>query len=252
VAEYDAVAELYDETRGGEGRGDEYAADLDARLPAGEGPVLEVGVGTGVVALGLTRRGRRVIGLDVSRSMLWRARGRLGPVVALGDAMEMPLADASVAHAVSVWVIHAVSDPASLFAEAARVLRPGGRYLVCTTQRPDTDDVIGQIIVAMSEALEIRGTSVRPRLVTPDRVLEWATPAGFEGSIEPLSRVFTTTVSYELAAIERRAWPTLRELDEETFEQVTRPAIDAMRALPEGEYERRTTTDVVTLTRPSA
>ena len=57
MTEYDQLAEHYDETRGGEGRGDEYAADVDAHLPAGDGPILEIGVGTGVVALGLRRGG---------------------------------------------------------------------------------------------------------------------------------------------------------------------------------------------------
>ncbi len=74
MAEFDELAEQYDQTRGGEGRGDEYAADLDAVLPRGRGVVLDVGVGTGVVALGLARRGRAVLGLDVSAPMLARAR----------------------------------------------------------------------------------------------------------------------------------------------------------------------------------
>ena len=55
MTEFDAIAEHYDETRGGERRGQEYADDIDAHLPAGDGPILEIGVGTGVVALGLRR-----------------------------------------------------------------------------------------------------------------------------------------------------------------------------------------------------
>ena len=61
MAVYDAVAEHYDASRGGEQRGADFASELDARLPNGTGPVLEVGVGTGVVALGLAYLGR---GLD--------------------------------------------------------------------------------------------------------------------------------------------------------------------------------------------
>src|SRR5579872_1649870 len=73
MSEFDDIAADYDATRGGEPRGDQYAADLDARLPRGDGPILEIGVGTGVVALGLRRRGRPVIGLDISAPMLARA-----------------------------------------------------------------------------------------------------------------------------------------------------------------------------------
>jgi ubiquinone/menaquinone biosynthesis C-methylase UbiE len=127
VSEFDQLAEHYDETRGGEQRGDEYAAAIDVELPAGDGPILEIGVGTGAVALGLRKRGRTVLGLDLSAPMLTRARSRLGPVVMLSDAMEMSIATASVAHAVSVWVVHSVAEPTRHFREAARVIQPGGR-----------------------------------------------------------------------------------------------------------------------------
>src|SRR5580704_9431833 len=135
MAVYDDVAAVYDASRGGELRGDNFASELHARLPAGPGPVLEVGVGTGVVALGLARRGRAVIGVDVSAAMLARARARLGPVLVRGDSRALPLGDGSVSSAVSVWVVHAVVPPQAMFSEVARVLRPGGCYLVCPTNR---------------------------------------------------------------------------------------------------------------------
>ena len=43
MTEFDQLADHYDETRGGEQRGEDYAADIDAYLPAGEGPVVEIG-----------------------------------------------------------------------------------------------------------------------------------------------------------------------------------------------------------------
>ncbi len=248
MPEFDELAEIYDQTRGGEDRGEQYAADIAARLPRVTGPILEVGVGTGVVALGLVRRGHRVIGLDISAPMLSRARVRLGPVVVLGDATDMPLATASVAHAVSVWVIQAVAEPARLFSEVARVLRPDGRYVVCTTQRPHGDDRIGQIIDRMTAAVDERRGG-RPRGVTADQVLEWSGSAGFTGEVTSFDREFTSTPSLELHAIARRAWPSLRSLDEGDIEDVTGPAIEALRALPEPEYRRRMTAELVVLHR---
>ncbi len=126
VAEFDHLAEHYDLTRGGESRGDQYAAELDAILPEGDAVVLEIGVGTGVVALGLARRQRRVVGVDVSAPMLEFAQRRLGNVVVRGDGTRLPFASRSVSHAVAVWVVHAVGQPVKLFAEAARVIAPGG------------------------------------------------------------------------------------------------------------------------------
>jgi SAM-dependent methyltransferase len=246
VPEFDQLAELYDETRGGEQRGDEFAALLAPHLP-GDGRVLEVGVGTGVVALGLAKRGHRVLGLDVSRPMLRRGRERLGPVVVLGDAMELPIAGRSVASAVSVWVVQSVPDPVRLFVEVARVLRPGGRYLVCTTQRPAADDAIGHIIEQMAGAVDAHRIGQRPRGVSVEQILGWAGEAGFHGDVHPHERTFLSSPEYELDAIERRAWPALRELDDSAQDEATRPAIDALRALPPGETPRRGIVDVIVL-----
>jgi SAM-dependent methyltransferase len=247
VPEYDQIADLYDETRGGEERGDEYAADVDAHLPAGDGPVLEVGVGTGVVALGLARRGRRVVGVDVSSPMAARARRRLGAVVALGDAADLPLATASVPSAVSVWVFQAVADPSGVMREVARVLRTGGRYVVCTTQFPTDDDPIGWIIASLGDAVDARRRGDRPRQVSAEQILGWARPAGFTGEVHRLDRQWVSSPGYELDAIARRAWPSLRHLDEAAIDEVTGPAIEALRALPPGSCTRRMTADLLVL-----
>jgi ubiquinone/menaquinone biosynthesis C-methylase UbiE len=251
MTEFDELAPHYDETRGGESRGDEYAADIDAQLPPGAGPILEIGVGTGVVALGLARRGRPVIGLDLSAPMLARARTRLGPVVVHSDALRMALLPASVAHAVSVWVVHSVADPVALFAEAARVIRPGGRYVVCATQRPAPGDVIGEIITAMGERVDARREPRRRRGVTVAQVLDWSGRSGFTGTVHQLERRWQATPAEELAAITLRTWPALRELDEATIEEVTRPAINALAALPGGAlFERRGVAEMIVLARP--
>jgi ubiquinone/menaquinone biosynthesis C-methylase UbiE len=249
VTEFDCLADYYDQTRGGERRGDEYAADIDARLPPGEGPILEIGVGTGVVALGLRRRGREVIGLDLSAPMLIKARSRLGPAVVLSDALEMAIASASMAHAFSVWVVHSVADPVKLFHEAARVVRPGGRYVVCATQHPAPDDVIGTIVKEMGERIDVARCTVRPRGVGADEVLAWAQEAGFTGTLSQLHRRWYGTPADELSAIEYRTWPAMHQLDEDTLEEVTRPAVEALSALPETEHLRRATADVVVLNR---
>ncbi len=249
VTEYDQLAEHYDETRGGERRGDEYAADIDAVIPPGDAPILEIGVGTGVVALGLARRGRTVLGLDLSAPMLARARSRLGPVLVRCDAMQMSIATASVAHAVSVWVVHSVADPVLLFREAARVIRPGGTYVVCVAQHPMPCDRVGQIIAEMGERVDARRGASRPRGVSAAEVLEWAAAAGFTGEVLHFERQWRATPDEELSAIERRAWPAMRELDEMALREVTSAAIDALQALPSTEVVRRVSAEMVVLSR---
>jgi SAM-dependent methyltransferase len=122
---FDRMAARYDETRGGLERGELLAGHLAPHLRPG--PVLEVGVGTGVIALALGRHGHPVVGVDLSPPMLERARDRLGPRVALADAHDLPVPDGAVPNVVIVWVLHLVPDITALLAEAGRVTAAGGR-----------------------------------------------------------------------------------------------------------------------------
>src|SRR5439155_26006996 len=65
----------------------EQAVDFLAEL-AGDGPVLELGVGTGRIALPLSQRGVRVHGIDLSQAMVARLRAKAG-----GDAIGVTIGD---------------------------------------------------------------------------------------------------------------------------------------------------------------
>ena len=125
--DFDRIADRYDESRGGTVRGDRFAADLIPWLV--HGLVLEVGVGTGIVAAALRAHGVAVIGLDLSEEMLRQAVARLGFAVVRGDARTLPFASGSVDNVLFVAALHAIGDVRGAVAEAARVLRPGGRLL---------------------------------------------------------------------------------------------------------------------------
>jgi ubiquinone/menaquinone biosynthesis C-methylase UbiE len=90
VSSYDGVADRYDATRGGEARGTEFAAMIEACLPPSAGQILDIGVGTGTVAFALQALGRQVVGVDLSMGMLTWALRRLGRRVAMADACALP------------------------------------------------------------------------------------------------------------------------------------------------------------------
>jgi ubiquinone/menaquinone biosynthesis C-methylase UbiE len=125
---FDRAAAIYDETRGGERRG-QLTAEALAPLFAHSGLTLEIGIGTGLVGAAPQAAGRRVVGIDISIQMLQRAKGR-GLSVARADGLALPFASGAVDDAYSVWVLHLVADPAAVVREVMRVLRPGGRYVM--------------------------------------------------------------------------------------------------------------------------
>jgi ubiquinone/menaquinone biosynthesis C-methylase UbiE len=100
--------------------------------PRPDSRLLEVGCGTGNYSLALVEHsGAAVIGIDPSLPMLERARQRAGWAdFRQGCAERLGLADETIELVFSVDVIHHVVDRAAYFAEAYRVLRPGG--LLCT------------------------------------------------------------------------------------------------------------------------
>jgi SAM-dependent methyltransferase len=95
--------------------------------------ILDVGCGTGRLALRLSRelRRSRVTGCDFSRGMLRQAhaRGR-ALALALGDAQYLPFADGCFDAVVSTEAFHWFPDPEAALASFHRVLAARGRLLV--------------------------------------------------------------------------------------------------------------------------
>ncbi|HEX2155566.1 MAG TPA: c-type cytochrome biogenesis protein CcsB [Actinomycetes bacterium] len=114
-----------------------FAAYLHARatgLTAGE-VAADVACGTGALAreLEALAPGAVVVGLDFSQEMLKRAgRGRF----AAGDALQLPLADASVDVVTIAFGLRNLPEPGQGLLEFRRVLRPGGRLVVCEFSTP--------------------------------------------------------------------------------------------------------------------
>jgi ubiquinone/menaquinone biosynthesis C-methylase UbiE len=100
--------------------------------------VLEIGCGTGLMAIELARAGRRVTAIDVSRVALEQARSRGQGIRGLDFArvtgVRLPYGDCVFDRAYSIEVIEHLheQDVKAHFVEARRILRPGGRYWFMT------------------------------------------------------------------------------------------------------------------------
>jgi demethylmenaquinone methyltransferase / 2-methoxy-6-polyprenyl-1,4-benzoquinol methylase len=110
---------------------------LDETVRSGD-RVLDACCGTGDLAIGARRRGAVVVGLDFSAAMLERAR-RKDPSIewVQGDALALPLEDASFDAATVGFGVRNVADLEAGLRELRRVLRDGGRLgiLEITTPR---------------------------------------------------------------------------------------------------------------------
>jgi len=104
----------------------------------------DLGCGTGPVAAALAPFVTKVIAVDRSQDMLQAARRRLRDFenveVRRGELEALPLEDASLDAATLLLVLHHVPDPGAALREAARVLRPGGRLLICDMLPHDRED----------------------------------------------------------------------------------------------------------------
>lgn len=227
---FDRVAGVYDETRGGERRGDRFADDL---APWIAGPtVVELGIGTGVIANGLRRHGIDVVGVDLSDAMMRSAVARIGPRVALADVDRLPLADRSVDAALIVWVLQLVPEPLATLAEAARVVRPGGRVIaILSNGEYGPDDEIAPIFDGLAALRAERlGRDEVAAAHLPGMTLEHR---GFTGWDE-----FTSSVTEQIDGIEKRIYSSMFDLDDATWATVVEPVLEQLRTLPDPDRPR--------------
>ncbi|SDI94587.1 demethylmenaquinone methyltransferase / 2-methoxy-6-polyprenyl-1,4-benzoquinol methylase [Frankineae bacterium MT45] len=102
-----------------------------------ENRVLDLAAGTGVSTAELARSGATAIACDFSIGMLRAGRSRRAslPFVA-GDALHLPFADEVFDSATISFGLRNVADVDQALRELARVVRPGGRLVICEFSRP--------------------------------------------------------------------------------------------------------------------
>jgi SAM-dependent methyltransferase len=142
---FDRVADRYDSTRG-------YPPAVSERIAAGLmrlGPapagssVLEIGIGTGRIALPLLAHGVNLTGVDISPRMMEQLRHKYDALraaesdlpwgaltVDLFDMTVLPYGEDSFDAAVAVHVLHLVPEWRSALDEVLRVVKPGGAFLL--------------------------------------------------------------------------------------------------------------------------
>jgi len=215
---FDRAVEYYDRTRA---LPDDVVARQASLLMSemrGASRVLEIGVGTGRIALTLDLP---IIGLDLSRPMMdvLLTKSTAVPLIE-GDATALPFPDDSFDAAYAAHVLHLIPTWRDALAEMARVVRPGGVVLaVRSSGRTSVEteifehasvrrDAVGAgTIDDVDEGAAALGLGVR----TLDEIA-WSRPVDVGGLIE---------------AIAQRSWSTMWSVDQDTLDR----AVEGARAV---------------------
>lgn len=196
------IADEYDELCAGE-LDTEGAVECLFQL-AGTGPVLELGVGTGRLALPLVERGLEVHGIDGSPAMVGKLRAKPG-----GDRIPVAVGDFAHTHAGggfslvvlafnTIFALPNQEAQVDCFANAARHLGEGGRFVV--------EAWVPDLGAFRHDRL------VRPRIRRPDMVsIETADVDTVEQMMRTTQAVFSEGSVRLYPAEHRYAWPA--ELD---------------------------------------
>jgi ubiquinone/menaquinone biosynthesis C-methylase UbiE len=134
VSDYDAVAPIYDRWAAGMEDDVDFYVELAGEA---DGPIVELAVGTGRVAVSVAERtGKRVLGIDSSPAMLALARERAAAAgveleLREGDMRDLSLEEpAGLVYCPARSLLHVPTwaDRRRVFERVAAGLRPGGRF----------------------------------------------------------------------------------------------------------------------------
>ncbi|MBA3870285.1 MAG: class I SAM-dependent methyltransferase [Anaerolineae bacterium] len=152
---FDRAVSFYDETRGFP-----PGIELDvAKVISQVGKltptsrILEVGVGTGRIALPLAKHVEAIYGLDLSRPMMLRLQAKQSdePIYLVqGDASRLPYPDHTFDATVGVHILHLIPNWQGVLTELTRVLKPNAPFIQCWTVN---DDVFKDLWIAWRSAI---------------------------------------------------------------------------------------------------
>jgi len=140
--QFGAVAAAY-AASGVHSSGPDLRALVEAAALTGTERVLDMGCGAGHTALAVAPLAARVAAVDLTPQMIGVAealaaeRGATNVTFRLADVTALPFEDASFDVVTCRFSAHHYADPARAVREAARVLRPGGRFLLVDTIAPE-------------------------------------------------------------------------------------------------------------------
>jgi 2-polyprenyl-6-hydroxyphenyl methylase/3-demethylubiquinone-9 3-methyltransferase len=183
--------------------------------------VLDVGCGGGLLAEAMSRKGARVVGLDLASELL-----QVAGLHALDSGVKLTyLLESAEDHArnhaggydvvTCMEMLEHVPDPAAIVAALATLVRPGGQVFVSTLNR--TPKAYALAVIGAEYVLRLlpTGTHTYAKFIRPSELASWAKAAGLSVAdvtgleYEPFSRAarLTTDASVNYLMHLRRPAP---------------------------------------------
>lgn len=228
---FDRVADVYDETRALPVAAEASIADaiVAELLRVANAPrVIEIGIGTGRIAVPLAGRGVAVVGLDVSSKMLLRLLEKRSDVpVCLAEASNPPFRDHVFHGALFIHVLHLVPDVAATVRASLDLVRRKGVMILGRDEhvgvREAADRAIRDIVREVAR-VEVTGWKpVAMRMLdeagatfTNAKVASWTAQTSAKRHVERLARRdFSSSWEIpddDLPEVVARATPVLRAI----------------------------------------
>ena len=227
---FDRISDVYDETREPL---TEEALDEAASILSDDGcrRILEVGIGTGRIAVPLQQRGFEIVGVDFSKGMLMKARKKGIEDLVMGDANHLPFEDKLFDAVVLAHVLHLLEKPGETFEKLARVAK---KEIVVFVRRRDLargdtssslyDDERDALRRAFRQAAEEMGCSIPSR--QPDWRERFKSEVEFLSSSPPSEMItiqdveVVTTLGERISFFEKRADGYPSGISDEVFQKV--------------------------------
>ena len=233
---FDWAADFYDQTRTlSPAMAQAMLAMMGERVPIGA-RFLELGVGTGRIALPVVEVGYSLVGIDLSRPMMTRMQAKLAPThraaLVEGDITRLPFADDSFDAALAVHVFHLVGGWRAALAETRRVLKPNAPLFYDATGRAP-GGLDHEVRTKLRELVRARGSEMkRPGGEQADVLAALAEMVATVETVELTHGERSHSIRQIIDQLASRKYSTTQIVPEE----ILMPAIGELRAWAEEQF----------------
>lgn len=217
--EFDGISEIYDSTRHAATEAELRAVSSELRECC---TILDVGVGTGRFAKPLSDLGFEIVGIDVSRKMMLKARQKGVRNLILADARNMPFKDGTFDASIIIHVLHLLPDWLSVAREMGRVTKNKVAALLSNRQGEwsNASNVSGNSASPVYSELWVRYTQLREEMGYPVKRNRrmWQNEAEIRAKLPPMKlkevsdEVIVTNVSELIKRFQQRSYSLQQDI----------------------------------------